>query len=169
MPDTFTLIASSTVGAGGVTEIDFNTIPNTFTDLALKLSLRASAGPAFGYLYLNFNNVGYTATSRYLQADGTSLISDNNTSGYSGIINASGATASTFSNVDIYIPNYAGSSNKSFIVDGTMENNASLSYLNLMAVIWSSTSAINRITMKPAGTQTFLQYSTAYLYGVSKT
>ena len=167
MPNTFELIASSTVGSGGAASIDFTSIPSTFTDLCLKVSLRASATTAYGYLYINFNNTGYSATSRYIQADGSSAISDTNASGYSGIINGNTATSSTFSNVDIYIPNYAGSANKSFSLDGTMENNATLSYSNLMALIWSSTAAINQITIKPAGSQTFVQYTTAYLYGVS--
>jgi len=166
MPNTFSLIAASTVGSGGVTSIDFSSIPSTYTDLCLRVSLRASVSATQGYLNINFNNVGYAATSRYIQADGSSAISDTNVSGYAGIINGSTATANTFGTADLYIPNYAGSTNISFSVDGGMENNATLSYLNLMALIWSSTAAINRITIKPAGTQTFVEYSTAYLYGV---
>ena len=44
MANTYELIASSTVGAGGASSIDFNSIPNTYTDLLVKLSGRSSTG-----------------------------------------------------------------------------------------------------------------------------
>ena len=38
MANTFELIASYTVGAGGQASIDFNTSPSTYTDLCIKAS-----------------------------------------------------------------------------------------------------------------------------------
>ena len=40
MADTYTLISSVTVGAGGASSIDFTSIPATYTDLLVKFSLR---------------------------------------------------------------------------------------------------------------------------------
>jgi hypothetical protein len=49
----------------------------------------------------------------------------------------------------------------------TDENNSTTAWaLGLMAGLWSSTSAITSIELY-APSQTFLQYSTAYLYGIS--
>ena len=35
---TYTLIASNTVGSGGTASIEFNSIPQTYTDLLIKIS-----------------------------------------------------------------------------------------------------------------------------------
>ena len=41
---TYKLIASSTVGSGGASSIDFQNIPGTYTDLIFKISERVSTG-----------------------------------------------------------------------------------------------------------------------------
>ena len=74
-------------------------------------------------------------------------------------------TANTFSNFSTYIPNYAGSNNKSYSVDGVTENNATASYQIMYAGLWSNTAAINQITLVP-DTLNFVQYTTATLYGI---
>ena len=57
MPNTFTLIASSTVGAGGASSIDFTSIPSTYTDLVIKASLRSDRNTGSAtYLTITFNN-----------------------------------------------------------------------------------------------------------------
>ena len=55
MPNTFTLIASSTVGAGGASSIDFTSIPSTYTDLCLKVSARSTATDTNVNMYVKFN------------------------------------------------------------------------------------------------------------------
>ena len=77
------------------------------------------------------------------------------------------ATANTFGNMEIYIPNYAGSSNKSVSVNQVGEDNAATAYATLLAGLWSNTAAITSIKLTPfSGGASFVQYSTAYLYGV---
>lgn len=166
MPNTMTLISSSTVGAGGTTTFDFTSIPNTFTDLVVKLSARTDDTGTYGYAYIGFNGTAYDSAIRYLQGSGSGVNSASESTGYIGIVDANGATANTFSSNEVYIPNYAGSTNKSFSVDSTEEHNATTSYMQLMAGLWSNTAAINRITIKTAGANKFVQYSSCYLYGV---
>lgn len=169
MPDTFTLIASSTVGAGGATAFDFTSIPSTYTDLCLKFSARVTDSGAV-FAYLTFNNSGGTAYSyRNLYGISSAAYSDSNSSfayvpvGYT--VNSS-QTASTFSNGEVYVPNYAGSTNKSFSNDGVAESNSATGVVNgFTAGLWANTAAINRITLT-AQAGSFVQYSTAYLYGV---
>jgi hypothetical protein len=79
---------------------------------------------------------------------------------------SSGATASTFNNADLYIPNYAGSNNKSFSIDSVSENNGTAAVASLFAGLWSQTAAITSITLTSRNGN-FDQYSTAYLYGVN--
>ena len=170
MPNTFELIASSTVGAGGAASIDFTSIPNTYTDLCLKLSARGvNSGSGTSGVWDNVQIKFNASTSNFtyralLDIDGAAA-SINGSTGILGWIDFSGATASTFSNLETYIPNYAGSSFKSFSTDSAMEHNGSPIVIGFLAQLWSSTSAINQVTVLPnAGN--FAQYSTAYLYGV---
>lgn len=164
---TFTQIGSAVVvGSGGAATIDFNSIPSTFTDLVLKYSIRQSNASAFSTLQITLNGSTSTFTGRYLEGNGATASSATTPARFIGYLNASTSTADTFSNSEIYFPNYAGSTNKSFSVDYAGENNATTSYMGLLGNLWSTTSAITSISLVPS-TGTILQHSTAYLYGVS--
>jgi hypothetical protein len=169
MANTFELIASSTVGSGGAASIDFTSIASTWTDLCLKASLRSSDAAAFVNYTLKFNGSGGTAYSvKLLYGTGSSATSASSSgvaAGDYGFQDGAGATASTFANVEIYIPNYAGSNYKSWSTDQVQENNATAAYAGLLAGLWSNTAAINQVTLTSSAGN-FVQYSTAYLYGV---
>jgi hypothetical protein len=165
MPNTFELIASSTVGAGGAASIEFTSIPNTFTDLIVKVSARTAAAFASDEFYVQFNGSTSSLTYRSLIGTPESGTATSNTSS-SGYLNGNTATASTFGNAEIYIPNYAGSTNKSVSVDSVNENNASTTRPTLNATLWSNTAAITSLKIISATSSTIQQYSTAYLYGV---
>ena len=163
---TFTQIGSTvTVGVLGAASIDFSSIPSTYTDLVLKISARLTAAVDFGSLSIAFNGSTASFTSRIIQGDGTSAVSAGLTN-FAGGVGGTLLTASTFNNVEIYIPNYAGSTNKSFSIDAVVENNATDGRQTLVAGLRSNTAAINQITLTSASGN-FVQYSTAYLYGVS--
>lgn len=162
---TYLKIAGVTVGAGGSTTLDFTSIPSTYTDLVLKISGRYSASTFDGH-YISFNSSTSTFSGRYLYGSGSTTVSGS-LARYLGTINGTASTASIFTSTEIYIPNYAGSTNKSFNVDNVTENNATESFQNLIAGLWATTSAITSISISlPTGN--FVQYSTATLYGISK-
>ena len=164
MANTFVKIASVTVGSGGAASIDFTSIPSTYTDLCIKVSARGSVGLIYATTEINFNGSATGFTGKIVYGSGSSAASSNLTLNLADL-NGSSSTASTFGSMEIYIPNYAGSSNnKSMSVDGVMENNATEAYAELIASLWSNTSAINRVTLFI--NSTFLQYSTATLYGI---
>ena len=178
MATTFVKIATVTVGAGGAASMDFTSIPSTYTDLCLKLSMRSSNTDGFtGSATMRLNaNSGANYSFRTLFAATASPASGNGSGGTSvtvgGTVGAS-LTANTFNNAEIYLPNYAGSNNKSFSVDTVSENNASTDYtyqLMFDAGLWSQTTAINQITIYSGtvGSTNFLQYTSATLYGISK-
>jgi hypothetical protein len=162
MPNTFTLIASSTVGSGGAANIEFSSIPATYTDLVIKLSARASTDIVS--VICSINGVDLDSGKR-LRTDGTSATSSSSAENFA--INNSLATASTFSSGEWYFPNYAGSTNKSVSMDGVLENNGTAPYLSLVAGLRSATAAITTIRLTPNGGN-FVQYSSAYLYGIKK-
>lgn len=166
MANTFTLIASSTVGAGGAATITFSSIPSTYTDLVLKVSARNTTSVE-RELWINPNGSTANGSGRALWGNGSTTGSYSPTRFEAfGYIAGTGMTASTFSSVDVYIPNYTASTNKSLSGDGVTENNATLGYNALNAGLWSNTAAITSLDLVLAGGVNFAQHSTAYLYGV---
>ena len=166
MATTFVKIATVTVGAGGASYVEFTGIANTYTDLCLKMTLRGTDGSDYGTMSIN----GSTSTfsSKRLFGDGSTASSASRTDNYLiGFINGTGTTSNTFSNVECYYPNYAGSANKSFSIDGVFENNGTTGVQIMVAGLWSTTSAITSLRFTHA-TANFAQYSTATLYGISK-
>jgi len=160
-----TKIATVTVGSGGAASIDFTSIPGTMTDLMVVYSTRPGSTDGSWVLKVKFNGVNTNQTLRGLDGDGSSASSFTGTE-IAGINEGSSATANTFSNGQIYIPNYAGSTNKSVSLDGVSETNATTAYQRIAAGLWSSTAAINQVTL--VAPSTFAQYSTATLYGITK-
>ena len=162
MANTFELIASSTVGSGGAASIDFTSIPSTFTDLCLVISARSTQANIANSCGISFNGSTTGFTSKFIEGSGSSVSSFTNNS-IIGNVQGTLSTANTFTSINVYIPNYAGSSNKSFSAETAAENNATTAYITLGAGLWSNTAAINQVTLTMSN---FVQYSTAYLYGV---
>lgn len=158
-------IQTVTVGSGGAATISFTSIPQTYTDLKIVLSGRTTQASLADSVYFSFNSSTANFSSRILYGDGGSASSFTQAR-YAGSQPGSTATASTFANIELYIPNYTSSNNKSYSVDAVTENNGTTAYAYLAAGLWSDTSAITSITLTPnAGS--FVQYSTATLYGVT--
>lgn len=163
MATTFELISSVTVGAGGAATVSFSSIPSTFTDLCLKGSVRSEGN--FNWTYIAFNGSSANFTEKRLYGSGSATGSQSDTGNNALLQVQDGYTASTFSNGEIYIPNYAGSAYKSFTVDTVQENNATGAFAFMTAGLWSNTAAITSITITP-DTADIAQNSTFYLYGV---
>jgi hypothetical protein len=166
MANTYIAIATTTVGSGGAANIEFTSIPQTYTDLLLKVSARADALQTT--LIAEFNSSSSSYTTRYLYGDGSGAFSGNASLPYFGGVNPSTYTANTFGSTEIYIPNYAGSTNKSLSSDSVIENNATAATAAMWAGLWSNTAAITSIKLTIAGSANFVQYSTATLYGIKK-
>ncbi len=168
MATTYTLISSVTVGSGGAATIDFTSIPGTYTDLLVKVcprSTRASAQKDNMLVQLNSSTSNFTG--RALTGSGSAAASYTETAGFvSYAVCAADSTANTFSNIELYIPNYAGSNNKSISADGVSETNAVAAEMGLHAVLWSNSAAITGVKLT-LSVGNFVQYSTAYLYGIS--
>lgn len=165
MANTYTLINSVTVGSGGQSSIDFISIPQTYTDLKIVVSGRgATAGIT---LVGAINGSTSNFTTKYLYGDGSTANTSSASSSFWGNVGNSAYTASTFGSTEIYIPNYTSSKQKSFGIDSTTENNATVSTLAMWANLWNQTSAITSISLTIFSSINFVQYSTAYLYGIS--
>jgi hypothetical protein len=166
MANTYEAIATVTATTS-VASIEFTSIPGTYTDLLVKYSLRCTVAEtgtkltingssASTYQWIDLRGNGATASS----ASGTAQSELNG-----GRMTNSTDTANTFSNNEIYIPNYAGSNNKSVSIDTVTENNATTALMARIAGVRANTDAITSLTWTPSSGN-FAQYSTATLYGI---
>ena len=171
MANTFTKIATVTVGSGGASTIDFNSIPATYTDLVIKMSARTTVSGDFDTFRMTINSSTGTYSNILVRAE-DSVASSTSVTGQAqlrwlGSAEGDTATANTFGNFEIFFPNYASSNAKSMSADYVTEKNSSTgSYQGLGAGLWSGTAAITDISIYQAG-YNFKQYSTATLYGIS--
>lgn len=163
MAYTYSKISSVTIGSGGASSINFLAIPQNYTDLLIKYSARTtSSNPD---LNINFNSVTTNLTDKVLYYY-TGLIGSNSSSPPRATVNMSTQTANVFGNGEIYISNYSNSSYKSISIDSVAESNeANNAFIYLTAALWSSISPITSIQINPYS-GSFVQYSTATLYGI---
>ena len=161
-------IYTQTVGAGGSSGITFNNIPQIYTDLKLFVSVRDSANAVqWGFnLFVN-NSLSSIYSTTLLRGNGSaasSLRFSSQTTTLIFDVPGSQATASTFSNTEIYIPNYTSSNFKSIIADSVMETNNATSFMGMNACLAQTTSPITRLDLTAAGS--WVQHSTISLYGI---
>jgi hypothetical protein len=168
MANTYTLIASSTVGSGGVSSVTFSSIPSTYTDLIVKMTCRFDQPYDAANLNIRFNgDSAANYSTRRLKGTGSAAQSDNTSAATQMVFNygaGNNLTANTFNNGEMYIPNYTSSNYKSVSSDVVTENNATAAYTVLQAGLWSNTAAITSIAIGSDGN--WVQYSTFYLYGI---
>lgn len=172
MPSSRVLI-SSTVLTGTQSSVVFSSIPSTYTDLSLKISVRLATG---SYCSIRLNSTSSNSYSRVgIAASGTGVgnISNSNIN-YLRIIDVDNSTntANTFSNEEIYLPNYLISQNHPVSIFGATEDNSSAgNTLGIISGLFSNTNAITSIEIADhvASTATFAAGSSFYLYGLKNT
>ena len=172
MANTYTLIASTTVGSGGASFITFSPISSNYTDLVLKVSARdnRSSNPSDDFKVTINNNTSATYTTKRLS--GISSVSSDGASGtgpansYSGVLTGPTSTGNTFGNTEFYFPNYTSSDVKSWICTGSGETNSTYAQLSMYVNLTSDTNAITSIKLEGYNDNNIQQYSTAYLYGI---
>jgi hypothetical protein len=152
--------------------VTFSNIPQSgYTDLKIVISSRTNRANAVDSLGFYFNGDATVArySGRVLYGTGSSAASnapspvDDETMFTAG----NNATASTFGNSELYIPNYTSSNQKSASVDSVGENNATTARMNISAILYNQTTAISSVTFIPITGTTILEGSTFSLYGIA--
>jgi len=181
MATTMKLIAKTVLGSSAAS-VTFSSIPGTgYTDLVIIASLRNTAGNGLGSLRFN-SDTGSNYSYRGLRGNGSTATSFSSAGWVSSFgtgydealffdVVPSSMTASTFASTEIYIPNYAGSANKSVSISTVEENNATSAEISVWAGLWSSASAITSVTLLPdpfGNASNFAANSSAYLFGITK-
>ena len=171
MPANYVLLERIELNASAAS-VTFANIPQTgYTDLKIEISARTDrTGTVADNTIMQINSSTTSYSARVLEGNGaaaSSFTDTNQPPKYTFNSAAVSATASTFSNVSIYIPNYAGSTNKSYSVDSVSETNATTAYARLSAGLLSNTAAITSLAFTNDGGANFVQYSTFSLYGLA--
>jgi len=182
MPTPTYVAIAKTVLSVDTASVIFSAIPSTYTDLLLLCSVRGNAtystnGGENFYLQPN----GSTSTSvnsvTAIQGTGAAVSSLARTTANAdpglriyGGINHNSATANTFSNVEIYIPNYNVSQNRQISSTAVTENNSVSTYTKIFgnANLFQDTTAITSLTITyiaDAGSR-FVSGSRFDLYGI---
>jgi len=166
----FDALGSVTVGSGGQSSITFSAIPQTYTHLQLCANYRGTASATANGTNMNFNSdLGSNYTLHRLIGDGSSASAD----GYTGRTGAwfglevdASATANIFAGAVVDILDYANTNkNKVTRSMGAYDLNGA-GQINFASSAWLNTAAINSITIYPASSANFAQYSNFSLYGI---
>jgi len=146
-----------------ISSVTVSNIPQIYTDLIALVSARNTVGTNVSTL--TFNSGG-SYSNIWINGTGTSV--NFGTARFDYIANPSDFTANTFANSQIYIPNYTGSTAKSYSSDAVSENNASSANQVIITGRWSGTEAINSITFTAGGEGNFTAGSSISLYGINR-
>lgn len=170
MANTMTLITSYEVTGSTQAVIDIASIPSTYTDLWIKFSSRHTTAGSEDTPSIRFNN---DATSNYTFVFGGSVSNNalsssgtSSTSFWCGTLPGAGDTSGAYSNIDIRIPNYAGTTFKKTLDIESATGAAHAVYRRIFGGYWNSTAAINRIQMQILSGYQFALGTTIYIYGI---
>lgn len=163
MPATYEPIATTTLSSAAA-QIDFTSIPNTYTDLRWVIIPTSSSAANLRFRFNSDTGSNYSLT--YINGDGASATSSRATSQTYITINDGGNTVSTtiphFYAGDVF--SYAGSTNKTMLTEQAEDDNGSGS-VNRKVTLWRSTSAITSIRFYLSAGN-FNTGTTATLYGI---
>ncbi len=166
MANTYQLIASNTLSTGA-SSITFSSIPQTYTDLVVRLSARCDAASVDRSLGIRPNGSSANDSNTSLSGNGSTASSTRSTVDFNaGRFTGANATANTFGSVEIYIPNYTVAQNKPMSVFGVAETNATTVTMRVNALLWSNTAAITELTIDTDTAPLFVSGSSFFLYGI---
>ena len=162
-------LSTVTVGATAVSSITFAGIPNTYKHLQIREITKDSQASGSHSLRMQFNSdTGSNYTYHALTGDGSSASAGaltSQTNLFPGYV--MGTTGTNVFAVSIHdILDYANvSKNKVIRTLSGVDNNGS-GNIGFFSGLWINTNAINSITILPAASTNFTQYSQFALYGI---
>jgi hypothetical protein len=166
----FESISTVSVGSGGAANVEFTSIPGTFTHLQVRAIHRTDRAQAQDFIALRLNgDTGSNYAYHLLSGDGSSASTDaqiNLTYGSDFFTTSASNTASIFGTSVIDILDYANTNKFKTIrtLSGADRNGAGR--MQLHSSLWRSTSAITSIKFYSSNSANLVQYSSFALYGI---
>ena len=169
---TYTLISSQVLGSTAST-VTFSSIPQTYSNLKLVMSLQDTAsGSNSGGAYVSFNgDSGSVTTYSYTYLSGQSGAAGSSRGSnypYFALNNGISSASNTnlFTSLELYIPNYTSTSPKqAFNFSATENNSATQNVVEVTANLYRGGSAITSIQI--AAAVSYATNSSFYLYGIN--
>jgi hypothetical protein len=166
------LISHTVVGAGGTTEISLSSIPQTYDDLQIFLSLRTNdAGRDTLLMRFSGDASNTYRTCRMYAFDQAVQFSrpGTDTGIWASTIPGTNQQASLFSCTSMYIPAYKNTYDKAIISNGYSGSETTSGYgLTLTAGRWGASQSISSIAIRSYNSATIQQNSTVSLYGIKR-
>ena len=173
MANTMTLISSYTVTGSAQSSFSFTSIPSTYSDLCIKLSGRGSFAGGEDTPFVRFNS---DSGSNYYFVFGSGRGGVPTASGqnpgnafWCGTIPGAGDTSGSFSNIEIYVPNYTSTTlKKAMRAESIVSGMTGSMYQRTFGGYWNgTTAAINTVTIGIVSNgYSYDVGTTAYLYGI---
>jgi 2-methylaconitate cis-trans-isomerase PrpF len=170
IPTDFESIATVSVGSGGAANVEFTSIPGTYTHLQIRgiAKTTTSATKDFEVLYMRFNgDTGSNYAFHVLVGSGTSATAGNgvNQSLMFGPYASKSGLADAFAGTVMDILDYANTNKykTARILTGIDMNG--VGEFAFQSGLWRNTNAITSITIYP-NANNIAQYSTFALYGI---
>ena len=161
--------------SGTAASFDVTSIPSSYDHLYMVASARTDVSGNLGSCNLTFNGTGgssYGTTSIYA---GTSTPQAGESSGHSSInyiyVTANNDLADTFGTIEIWVPNYANTSNNTqALIQWGYIGSSTTDYQWISGQtsgLFMNTAAINPFTLNENTGNNFMQHSTFTLYGIN--
>lgn len=147
--------------------ITFSSIPQSYTDLIIKCSVRSNRSASEDGLGISLNSLSSGYLYKVMTGNGSSLsgLSTPYEQIWTTRVNASTNTSGVFTSVDVHLPNYTGSNAKVYHLDSASENNSSEAHITASVILQSSTSAVTSLIIQTIN-GSISPGSTFTLYGV---
>jgi hypothetical protein len=170
-PSSYESIATVTVGSGGSANVEFTSIPATYTHLQIRgIGQSSRTGTNRSDLLVKFNGSSTGYAYHYLQGNGSAAAAAGASSQTYGTVVSNAIPAqdytSQFGAVVIDILDYANTNKNTTLrgLGGTDNNGAGA--IALGSTLWNNTAAITSIELTIDGAYNFKQYSQFALYGI---
>ena len=162
-------IGTATVGSGGQSTITFSSIPGTYKHLQIRAIAKDSQASSSHSLRIQFNSdTGSNYTYHAVIGDGSSASAGaltSQTNLFPGFV--MGTTGTNVFAVSIHdILDYANTNKYKVIRTLSGVDNNGSGNMGLFSGLWINTNAITSITILPAASTNFTQYSQFDLYGI---
>lgn len=170
-PDTGAMfpLGMVSVGSAGAANIEFTSIPSTYTHLQIRGIGRSTVATTSGQVYIQFNSDTTSNYSlHYLYGDGTTVYSGggaSQTEMYAFRITGASAASSIFGGGVVDILDYKNTSKYKTLRTLSGEDRNGNGFLFYQSGLWLSTSAITSIKLYPSSNN-FAQYTQFALYGI---
>ena len=160
--------------SGSANGYEKTSIPSSYDHLYFVASARSDASVYFDFCHfqLNGDTTNGNYASRWVQCETASPTSGSGAYSWGAQIPGASALADTFGCCEIWVPNYANTSNykQAFVRTVSPNNSSSDNQWNvgIAANLWKNTAAVNAFKFLVfGGSDDMVQYSSFTLYGIN--